>query len=270
MSANRTSEPAVNAAAGPAFSDTNQGPADVIARMNNALLAKYNEIRFIYVDATLESNRKLYELASRVNDVKQGEMNVYGAGAMKLIAGAMGWKLSTTYNYAAIAETWPEPQYDELMERRDCYGKPLTKSHLIELARVSDVREREALVDEWSESGLTVKKLMEAIKRRHDEREDVVARTPATTSPLKTAIGSIEAQLNAQQINFDAWGPQLERCIESTLPEGDTETMSRVEELRSAVDSIHDKQVEVLETCLELLTPFVAEAEDIMFVTSEE
>jgi CheY-like chemotaxis protein len=87
-----------------------------------------------------------------------------GASIIEACARAVGLSRQTLQPYATVAARWTGPELRQLLaERRNKFGEPISISHLVELARLSNPTR-----DEWLErvfaEGLTVRQLRDLLR----------------------------------------------------------------------------------------------------------
>ena len=93
-----------------------------------------------------------------------------GAGdesSMNACARALGISRQTLQPYAVVALRWTERDLRDLFDRRDCHGRPLSLSHLLVLARLSQA-ERSRWIEVVLAEGTPVHELRERL--RHAKR----------------------------------------------------------------------------------------------------
>jgi hypothetical protein len=86
-----------------------------------------------------------YEVAVLLADAKRAR-DRFGPNAVGRLAASLHRAPGTLYREAAVAECWPPPVFGEHRGRRDARGRPLSWSHWVSLATVSDAGRRDALL----------------------------------------------------------------------------------------------------------------------------
>lgn len=99
----------------------------------------------------------------------------YGKKAVAKIAKALGRDATGLYEAGRVARTWSRQQFERLIEKRDIVrGNRLSWSHLVELLRVDESRDRNLLINKVLDEGLSVRDLEREIDGPEptDDREE--------------------------------------------------------------------------------------------------
>lgn len=197
---------------------------DAMARMNDALLAEYDEIKGLITKADRQDVDARYKIAVRCSNVREGEGNggKYGAGAVAKLTHALGWGKSNIYDYANVARTWPDQtKFVEVFARNDRFDKPLTWSHIVLLATVVDVEHRDKLIDDTLQHGWGVRKLRKKMRTDALGEQDAVptdAPQPAAPRALVATVEDCVTQVTALKRNVAAFGTRLVDEIKQADP----------------------------------------------------
>ncbi len=122
-------------------------------------------------EATGKDVRARYRIGRLIADVKLSEQR-YGARAVKNLAAALGRDEATLYRFALVAEAWNEQELEILLERKTPHGEPLSFSHLVELAQVSNKTTRQEMLEFALCYGVSVRELIDAIADTGSQRSD--------------------------------------------------------------------------------------------------
>ena len=171
-----------------------------LTSMGDALLQHYREITTLIAEADRQDVRIRYRIAVHCQEVRNGDGNGgrYGAKAVKKLTQALKWCKSLVYAYADVAVTWPDAnKFDELVARSNRFDKPLTWSHFILLATVTDDARREKLIDDSLHNGWTVRELQ--VMMRTGPTEEYEEADAAETEP------KLPPDLAAAIQNYGRW-----------------------------------------------------------------
>jgi hypothetical protein len=130
-----------------------------VKKMKSSLRDVYQKILDHLVLGDTQRVRSRYEIGRQITKVKRSPVK-YGERAVIQLAAALGAKQSTLYHYADVADQWEPREFSRLCKKRDdVYGRPLSWSHLVEIAGVADSAVRNQLVEAVMSEGLTVREL---------------------------------------------------------------------------------------------------------------
>jgi hypothetical protein len=97
------------------------------------------------------------------DDVNENNGAVYGAKAVKVIKGRFGWDDGVIYRALIVANAFTLAEIEEITRLRLPHGNALSYSHVVELARVEDEKQREKLLTQAVKEGWTTRKLANAV-----------------------------------------------------------------------------------------------------------
>ena len=195
-----------------------------VAEMNDALLAEYNAIQPLVLNAERQEVEARYAIAAHYQKVREGEgtENTYGARAVARLARALGLSKSHVYADAAVAEKWPDvDRFRELATRQDKFGRPLSWSHVVLLATVADGRTRESLIRKVLREGWRVRELKKELKRRAAEASAEASQTggpSASAQPLTAAVEDLASQAAAFKRTAVCFSERLREQVQNAEP----------------------------------------------------
>jgi hypothetical protein len=132
-----------------------------------ALREKIDWIRATIDDEWRRSIVNRYQVAVVIkevyDDVTEDKGSVYGAKAVEAIKKALGWDDGLIYQALHVADAFTPEQIEAMTQMRLPGGRPLTYSHVVELARVADEGRREKLLKQAVKEGWTTRKLTNAV-----------------------------------------------------------------------------------------------------------
>lgn len=233
----------------------NDRTSAAVARMGDALLQQYREINALVAQADRQDVQVRYKIALRCQDVRNGDGNggKYGTKAVRKLTLALDWSKSLVYSYADVALTWPDKtKFDELVARSNRFNRPLTWSHYILLATVSDNARREKLIEDSLQNGWTVRELQTQIRTNptgQDEYTDAAAPESRMPPDLAAAIQNYGSQVATFKRTAATFGQQLRRKMEETDPTelGD----GLLDQMRLARHELHELLEELDDTIRE-------------------
>jgi hypothetical protein len=218
-----------------------RGGNDAVARMNDALLGEYNQIKALVIKVERHDVQARYQIAIHCENVCEGDRQgtKYGARAVLRLAESLGWRKSSIYDYANVARTWPDEQvFVAIAAKVDSFGKPLSWSHLTLLGTVAAPEWREELMDDALKHGWSVREL-----RRRLQRGDAdVADLPAADDPprgapprLVAATQNYVTQVTALQETVATFGQDLIQQVRVADPADLAATKDKLERARQAL-----------------------------------
>ena len=83
-----------------------EGEVAAAELLSTALRKKFELIRNLDQRADRWEIELRFEIAEHCRDVKDGDGNKFGDGAVQKLADALGWAASTIYDYASVARAW--------------------------------------------------------------------------------------------------------------------------------------------------------------------
>ena len=215
--------------------------AGLVAEMNDALRAKYREIRKLFGECTVRDVRSRYKVGLLIRGIRDeaGPGQLYGTRAVGVLAESLGRNEDTLYRYAGVTETWNEKQIEEILKREDIYGRQLSWSHLVALARVTDAKAREQFLAETLAKGLSARTLEKLID--HPASRGRSTRTiPAT---VQAGLRRLIAESQAVTSSSTVWEKAVFDRFE-TLPSSQFD-----KSLRQALEKARDGQLEAQKAC---------------------
>ncbi len=231
--------------------------------MNDALLNEFEEIQQLWCDTTGQDVLNRYKLAKRFWKVRQGEGPdcTYGMHAVSRLAQALGLSKSTINNYAKVAEVWSlddgeQQSIAELLQRKDCFGKPVTWSHLVELATVPDAAQRNRLIESTLENGWAVRKLSNAIKAEASAPdadalcEDDVEPQAEPRSDLEAIVQTASENGSWPGCDIGTLEKKLLAAISKTQPESLADAYKQLQKARRELEQMYQARKVMYETGL--------------------
>jgi hypothetical protein len=100
---------------------------------------------------------------------------MYGAGALALMAAALRRDETSLYRYAHVAGRWPTDAIARVVQRRSATGAAISWSHLVELSTVASRTARDALLERTFAESLSVRALMRIIRETEQKRRAPVS-----------------------------------------------------------------------------------------------
>lgn len=132
----------------------------------SALRARIETLRELLRAVPLE-NVGRYRVGAVVAELK-AQPEVYGAGAVQLVASALAQDEASLYRHARVAERWTLVEFEALVARRMRDGSAPTWSHLVVLASVDSKARRERLLERILGESLSVRRLEEVVRETDD------------------------------------------------------------------------------------------------------
>ena len=192
-----------------------------VEEMNSPLRQKYGVIRDLFSKAVATDARARREVGAAILEIKTAP-GKYGKGGVSLLARALGRDMATLYRYAQVAACWSAEELETILSRKDPAAQSLSWSHLVELAAVSSIHLRKALLSEALECGLSVRELVERIREgtpQHAEKTDAEDKLSAK---LRELAGTFE-RFQKNGLEWDEASltrlarPSREECTPETL-----------------------------------------------------
>ncbi|HEX8795510.1 MAG TPA: response regulator [Polyangiaceae bacterium] len=131
-----------------------------------ALSTRIEMLRELLRVAPLD-NLGRYRVGTIIAELK-AQPEVYGNGAVQLVATALGQDEASLYRHARVAERWSPAEFEALMERRMRDGSAATWSHLVVLATVESKARRQQLLERLLGENLSVRRLEEVVRELGD------------------------------------------------------------------------------------------------------
>jgi hypothetical protein len=170
--------------------------SEALAAMNSALRRKAVELQKLLADTAVAEVDGRYKISTIIRDVQDAE-GTYGERAVERLASALGHDDATLYRYVAVARAWSASEMRALSRRTNRFGEPLSWSHWLALARLSD---RKPWLERTLSEGWSARKLRGQLKA---ERQRL--RSPRTLGPEETT----SAALLESTKDVDRWNVQL-------------------------------------------------------------
>jgi hypothetical protein len=136
--------------------------ADRTLPMAGVLFEACQQVQRVLIRNEPRNAAAKYEIGCIIRDVRS-DNGKYGEGSVGKIARAVGRDVDTLYQYADVAETWAQKEFERLIERKTTLGVPLSFSHFIELARVRRNRDLLKVLTERTFQGISVRHLRSLI-----------------------------------------------------------------------------------------------------------
>jgi len=236
--------------------DTNKPSGNAaVGRMNAALSKEYAEIKNLIKAVETKDVERRYALARRFADIRAGDgKKKYGTGAVKKLAAALGWSKSSINDYANVAEAWPDKRkFVALVKKTDKFGKPLSWSHFVEIAKADDKKQRAKLVEAALKHGWSVREL------KAGGTQKAVASTkapeqPVPSRPLALAATNLVTQFEAANQNTETFGQHLGKQLkEVEAYDLSDELLDQVKQARSNLEQMYKSAVSRLDQCVKAL-----------------
>jgi hypothetical protein len=213
--------------------------ARIVAEMTDPLRAKYQEIRKLLAELTAHDVRSRHKIGLLVREIHDDRDKLYGTQAVGKLAESFGLDEDTLYRYATVAETWNEEQIVEILKRENIHGRPLSWSHLVALAKVSDAEEREQFLAKAIDEGLSVRELESLI-----DRPASPSRTTRTIpAPVDSGLRRMIAESQAVTSHSAVWAKTVFDRLDTLSPSQFSKG------LRQTLESARDGQLEAQEVC---------------------
>jgi len=175
------------------------------SRMDNRLLEAANRIYVLWNGADASDIERRHQVALACLAVSAEAS--YGKQAVAKLAQHIGRSQSSVYEHIGVARVWPDATALKELVTSPEGRKPLTWTHLVELAKLDDDKRREELLSAAKENGWTVAELLAA--RDTPPVVDVeVSEDACSEQDEATSDGSIPATTSAPS-----------RCLFVTLDE---------------------------------------------------
>jgi hypothetical protein len=115
-------------------------------RMSDALRSKHEILVRLLARANKEEILTRHEIGVTILEIRHAE-DMYGSGAIGVLAAALRMDAATLYRYGQVAACWDRATLQQMVTPEHG-GDSLSWSHLVELCAVPDERLRHALVEE--------------------------------------------------------------------------------------------------------------------------
>lgn len=132
----------------------------------SALRARIQTLRELLRAAPLD-NVGRHRVGTVVAELK-AQPEVYGVGAVQLVASALAQDEASLYRHARGAERWTLSEFEALLARRMRDGSAPTWSHLVVLASVESKARRNQLLERTIGESLSVRRLEEVVRESDD------------------------------------------------------------------------------------------------------
>ena len=195
-----------------------------VAHMNDALLEEFSQIKALAIKADRQNVQARYEIAVHCQKVREGDGigGVYGDRAVARLAKALGWGKSNVYGYANVALAWPDKKnIDELAALEDKHGRPLSWTHIVQLATVATAERRDELIADTLKHGWNVRELRKKLQPNAAgsvEEDSAAVPQPKTPRVLDAAVQNYVTQVSALKGNTTTFGEHLVEEINDADP----------------------------------------------------
>ena len=141
-----------------------------ISQMKPALRKVYTKMRENRVDMYGTSLHYYYSLGQDV-EAATADVNVYGAGAVKLLAIALDIDVNLLDKSAAFARSYDDQEFKALLGLRTTTNDGLTWTHVMQLVVLKDHKQRSRLQEQAARMNWTGEELRQAITEHLGEKE---------------------------------------------------------------------------------------------------
>lgn len=136
-----------------------------LEKMNDKLRAEFDEIKKIINNRVIANLRELWKLGSRIKAIHDRE-HEYGANAIGRMSICLGQDQSVLYLAMRFYTFYDEEDLEELLKHKTRFGgTSITWSHLAQLLRVANVKERARLQKRVFDEDLTPEELHEEVNK---------------------------------------------------------------------------------------------------------
>jgi len=237
--------------------------------MNDKLRAEFEEIKELINNRITANIRELWKLGKRVKAIHDRE-NEYGANAVGRMAICLGHDQSVLYLSMRFYTFYSEEQVDDLLKLRSKFGGcAITWSHLAQLLRLHNVKERTKLQRRIFDEDLSPEETKEEV----DKLEGPSGRAGVGGRPLKVPATSLALVSNVLNQSYfwernynNLWGQgnSIVKMVEDMPAEKVTpEFLKKLDESVAYMDRIHEEAVVMKEHLEEARKTALKKAEDL-------
>ena len=223
---------------------------DAVESLGKELQEKIELIQKLVRRADRRDVERRYEIARHFLDVKDGDGNKFGDGAVQKLANALGWARSRVYAYAVVARAWNtrEEAVAAAQEMNCGWG------HLVEIANAPE-KKRQALINAVREDGLSLRALQKAKKKiaATASRAKPAPSLGDTTPSLSLTEALQDFAVNLTQFE-EHGGPHANRLAEavaSAQPIALTPEFTKdLKEVRNRIEAVCQKGIKAIDAGL--------------------
>ncbi len=166
------------------------------ALSNDPIRLIYKQIAQLVEAAERGNAEARHKAAALIHEVLEDNGAKYGRNAARTLANSMGISKSKLYEYAGVYNAWPNGEsFSQMLRKRNKAGRCLTWSHLVLIASVQSVSQRDELAATVLEKDWSVRDLRSNLQNA--KRPEMDAGTERTTS---TTFGQLAKKFLVQVI----------------------------------------------------------------------
>ena len=211
--------------------------------LSEELREKVELIRELTQRADLQEIGLRYEIALHCRDVKDGDGNKFGDGAVQKLADALGWAPAIIYDYAKVARAW------KCKEQAVAAAQAMNRGwrHLVEIA-IAPAEKQEELIAAVRDEGMSVRAL-----RKHRKKLAPAASRTKPAPSLEDITPSISLTEALQDLAVDLTqfeehgGPHADRLADALAKAEPTditpEFAKGLLEIRNRLETISKKLI---------------------------
>ena len=229
---------------------TDGGQVAAAEVLTKQLQEKVDLIRTLVQRADCQEIELRFEIAEHCRDVKDGDGNTFGDGAVQKLADALGWAPSIIYDYVFVARAW------KTKEEAVAVAQVMNRGwrHLVEIAS-TPAETRQELIVAVRDDGMSLR----AIRRHRKRLAPAASRTKPAPSleDMTPAISLLEAlqDFAVDLTQFEKHvGPHADRLADALAKAEPTditpEFAKGLLEIRNRLEAISAKSIEVIDACL--------------------
>lgn len=223
--------------------ETEQKREAAIASMNPLLRKEYEEIYGDILKQAGDNVTFYYKLGGRVDKVRQGAQ--YGDDAVDKLALAIDIDRSMVYRAMDFHSQYTSAEVKEILQRSSKAKRPVTWTHFSELLVVPDKQQRQELLELVLSKGLSVRDLVDEIRRRVHSGSGGLQRDLAPRSVMGglSQMAGMSKRLiekfsgDFRRVVFDPLGGLTDNQVDDSLKKMVNDAEARLQELADLVDS---------------------------------
>lgn len=223
----------------------------VVAEMNPHLQKLFIKMGEVWDDAAGSELLKRYELGELVNEAMSDERK-YGQQVLAKLAQALDVKPDYLYRCRRLAQLWGLTELEALRERRHKNGRRIEFTHLVLISAVSSSADRDRLIEEFFEKGLTTRRLIERVKEvTGKSKRGQLARPKSPTAGLAAMQKFAADYLEKSTIWNDVVFEPIEDVISNERDTSHLEELIATKTSHQAVRQHVEANIKKLEKCIE-------------------
>lgn len=215
----------------------------LVAQMTPELKKVFDRIQKGWIAASKADVMTRYDWGTMIAKIRNTpRTEVYGEGAVKQLAEALGADTRNLYQYADIASAWTRDEVTGIIERATNSGMTIGFSHFRSLAAIGEEKLRNQCTERCLKEAMTVKDLDTMIKDKLDARKDrdEPASNRRVTTVLKQFIKSAQAMVGKQGEYDSKLFDALDDVGAEAIDDGFLDTVSVARELVEDLEKLAD------------------------------